>query len=296
MKTEDIKLFQQIAETGSLVQTADLLNLPKSNLSRRLQALERELGVQLFHRDNRRLSLTVKGDEFYRNTRSLVVELDNAVEDLRSQSKDLRGSLRVQLLPLPQLLEIVSIIFDFMSQHPHVQIEIITSSDEKNLSSDQIDVGFRIGHQLDDEDFVAREIRSEGMACFASPNYLSKHGIPASLDELSNHECVQMRFPNGRIYNRWPIGDDFVVNTSGKLIINSIQLLIEAVCRDRGIGYLPERMAQPLIDDGAAVRLFPEIPSAPHHGWLIHRKSSELTPTVRKFVDYLIEKIADSDI
>jgi len=175
--------------------------------------------------------------------------------------------------------------------HPKVSIEILTSAEEKHLTTDQIDVGFRIGPQLENADFVAKPVRTVGLACYASPQYLSDFGVPNTPEELADHECVLMRLPNGAIYNRWVFGGAKEVLIKGSLTVNAIQVAVDAGIHHRGVIYVAETMVEDLVEQGMLVRLFPELDTVPHYGWVIHRKVSELTPCVEQFIDYLVTEL-----
>lgn len=93
MKTEDIALFHRIVETGSILEAANLLNLPKSTVSRRLQSLEESLNLKLFHRQSRAITLTSAGSHFYEKTLVMLADLDRTLSDITDNKAELTGPL-----------------------------------------------------------------------------------------------------------------------------------------------------------------------------------------------------------
>ena len=201
MKTEDISLFHRIVETGSLVEAADILNLPKSTLSRRLNGLEEELNVKLFHRQSRSMTLTASGSHFYDKTTSMMSSLEQTVAELTDGKSEVSGHLRILIFPIPELLQITQGIFKFMDLHPGITVEFIVSAEPQDMIRNNIDLAFMLEDSFNENEMVARHIFSETVYFFASPEYLKKAGSPQTPDEISDHNSILFRYPNGRIFN-----------------------------------------------------------------------------------------------
>ncbi len=178
MKTEDIKLFHQIVDAGSLIRASEIFDLPKSNLSRRIKALEEELQIQLFHRHNRSMQLTEAGEKFYGRTKAIMSELELSIQEITAPTYELSGHLRIQVLPLPGIIDIGRAIFRFMDLYPKVTVEIITSSIETDLIENHIDVALRIGDKLEDSTLIARPFMSASFGYYATENYIKANGMP----------------------------------------------------------------------------------------------------------------------
>ncbi|MCQ1058995.1 LysR family transcriptional regulator [Photobacterium sp. ZSDE20] len=203
MKTEDIKLFHKVVEFGSLTETAKWLDLPKSNISRRIKQLETDLNTKLFHRHSRHITLTAAGNKFYRSSLPIMEQLDSTISQLQSPDRELSGKLKIMISPI--MMNIGKMVFDFMKLHPNVEVEIISSPYEQDLVKNDIDVAFRLAAEVTEENLVGREIGREVYGLFASPHYLSKHGEPKTLDMLSHHPLITYRFSNGQVYNKLPL-------------------------------------------------------------------------------------------
>ncbi|MGF1730048.1 LysR family transcriptional regulator [Photobacterium kasasachensis] len=288
MKTEDIKLFHQIVDAGSLIRAAEIFDLPKSNLSRRVKALEEELQVQLFHRHNRSMQLTEAGETFYERTKALISDFELCIQEVTAPTYELSGHLRVQVLPLPGVIDIGRAIFKFMDLYPKVTVEIITSSIETDLIENHIDVALRIGDKLEDSTLIARPFMSASFGYYATEKYIEANGMPQTPEDMANHNMIRFRYPNGHLYNKMPLGQDKVIEGAGNLIMNSAPLMMEACLQHRGIIFIPETLADFYIERGMLVRLFEDIEPSMSYGWLVYPSRKYLSVTVRTFIDYMM--------
>lgn len=290
MKTEDIKLFHQIVDAGSLIRAAEIFDLPKSNLSRRVKTLEEELSVQLFHRHNRSMQLTEAGKKFYDRTKSILIELEQSIQEITAPVYEVSGHLRVQLLPLPGLMEVGRTIFRFMDMYPKVSVEVISSSEESNLIENHIDVALRIGQKLEDSSLIARPFKSASFGYYATPEYIARHGHPTSPQELPSHNFILFRYPNGNLVNRMPIGNGKEIEVGGDLIMNSIPLIVEACLQGRGIILIPEQLADYYVERGMLVRLLEDVEPWMSYGWLVYPSRKHQSLAVRTFIDFLLSE------
>ncbi len=260
MKTEDIALFHRIVETGSILEAANLLNLPKSTVSRRLISLEESLNIKLFHRLSRSISLTSAGSQFYQKTLTMLADLEQTLAEITDTKAELTAHLRILIFPVPQIMNVISKIFAFMDENPKVSIEIITSTEPLDMVRNNIDIAFMINETFTEFDMVAKPILSEAMCFFASPEYLAKAGTPLKLADIEQHNSILFRFPNGKTFSEVPLANDVLQAVKGNLCTNSIHLAYEATRLGRGIGYLPEGLCVEDVQQGKLVRLFDDLP------------------------------------
>jgi len=296
MKTEDISLFHRIVETGSLVEAADLLNMPKSTLSRRLQLLENELNVKLFHRQSRNMTLTASGSHFYEKTLVILMELDRTVTELTDHQAEISGQLRILIYPTPQMMRLANHIFAFMDQHPRLSVEIIISSDTQDMIRNNIDISFMLEDAFNENELVAREVLTEALYFVASPEYLDKAGVPAVATDLEFHNTIIFRYPNGKIFNEVPFGKDKLLKVKGNLCLNNIKLCLEAVLMGRGIAYLPMDLCREYVDSGELTVLFEGV--EPYEGkcYLVYPLRRYVSMASQRFIDYILDILTDAEL
>lgn len=289
MKTEDIKMFHHIVENGSLVRASELLDLPKSNLSRRLKALEQELGLDLFHRQHKTIVVTDNGRHFYESSKTFLENFESEIQTMSHDNVDLSGHIRVQILALPDSEHLATIISDFMRLHPKVTVEIINSSTEFELIENNVDIGFRIGYQLENTDLVARKLVSVGLALFATPEYLQQHGTPQCVQDLADHEFILFRKFNGKVDNKICIGEQRII-ISGRLTINDMRLMKTACLDHQGIVFIAEHAMQQEVSSGKLVTLLPNEVNQKGHGWLLYPRRKTLSPQSKALINYILEQ------
>ncbi|MCE0555575.1 LysR family transcriptional regulator [Motilimonas sp. E26] len=291
MKTEDIALFHRIVETGSLVEAADILNLPKSTLSRRLQALEDELNVKLFHRQSRAMSLTASGSHFYSKTTPLLAALEQTRTELTGHKSDVSGHLRILIVPVPEQLWITRVIFDFMDQNPELSVELIVSAEPQNMIRNNIDLAFLLEDTFNETEMVARHICDEKIHFYASPDYIKNSPVPISLEELPNHNSILFRYPNGRVFNNFPIGEDKVLTLKGNLCVNNLEAILEATLTGRGISMMPRPYVQEFIDNGQLIMLFEEIGPFEGKCYLVYPSRRFISLASQRFIDFMMNTL-----
>ncbi|MCG9721761.1 LysR family transcriptional regulator [Shewanella sp. Isolate7] len=293
MKTEDIALFHRIVETGSLVEAADILNVPKSTLSRRLQALEDELNVKLFHRQSRAMTLTASGSHFYNKTTPLLATLEQTFSELSGGEAAVSGHLRILIFPIPEILYITHAIFAFMDLNPALTVEIIVSSEPKDMIRNNIDLAFMLEDAFNENEMVARHLITETVHFFASPEYLKRAGHPTKPEELSEHNAILFRYPNGRIFNEVPFGKDRILSVSGNLCVNSLDTCLEATLMGRGISMMPLPIAQEYVEQGKLVMLFEDI--EPYEGkcFLVYPSRRFISLASQRFIDHMMRALEE---
>ncbi|MEI6894977.1 MAG: LysR family transcriptional regulator [Colwellia sp.] len=296
MKTEDISLFHRIVETGSLVGASDLLNLPKSTVSRRLRALEDELKVKLFHRQSRSIMLTASGSHFYTKTLSILGELEQTLVELTDTEGEIDGHLRILLFSAPDLLDIANEIFKFMDRNPELTVELIVSTEPKDMIRNNIDLAFMLEDSFNENEMVAREILSKELHFVASPDYLAKAGIPLLPEDLKKHNFILFRYPNGRIFNKLPLGNDMMVTVQGNLCFNSFQLCLEASLTGRGIAFLSTEVVRKHVEQGELVVLFEDVEPYIGKCYLVYPSRRFISLASQRFIDHMLKAVEHKNI
>ncbi|MBR9728781.1 LysR family transcriptional regulator [Shewanella intestini] len=291
MKTEDITLFHRIVETGSLVEAADMLNLPKSTLSRRLQQLEDELKVKLFHRQSRSMTLTASGSHFYDKSLQIMTSLQQAVAELTDKQTDIDGHLRILIFPIPELIYITEAILSFMDINPSITVEVIVSAEPQDMIRNNIDLAFMLEDSFNENDMVARHIIDEPVIFLASPAYLAKAGRPIKAGELSEHNLILFRYPNGKIFNEVPFGINETLKVTGNFCVNNLEVCLAATLSGRGISMMPLTYCQQYIERGQVVRLFEDVPPYVGKCFLVYPSRRYISLASQRFIDYVMKSI-----
>jgi DNA-binding transcriptional LysR family regulator len=264
----DLALFVEVANTQNFGRAATSLGMPTSTLSRRIGALERDLGFQLIHRSSRVFTLTDAGKACYEQSKTLVAEAKRIHEEVSSIASQASGHIRVGVpFDLAQTI-FLSLFAQYMLETPGISIEVLSISGHPNLLAENLDLAIWVGHQLrlPDSSFWSRQVGTFARRLFASERYLSKHKKIEEPQQLSEHWCV--RLMHGEPLSDWELRsnrDRKTVRVSGPATANSVGMLAKLSKEGMGIALLPDFLAHhPGFGDGLT-RVLDDWEATPAH-------------------------------
>lgn len=273
--SERLTEFAAVASAQSISSAARALGIQRASLSRRISALEAELGVRLLHRSTSRLVLTPAGEELSRRAGRLVAEMEEAWSAVRRMDDVPRGVLRVSTVgdALDELL--ISFVQDF----PEVRIELVDTWRPVGLIAEGVDVAVRHGTVKDNNLIVRRVNAVVERIVVASPDYLQRHGTPTSPDDLVAHQCI------GGSQTTWPLRAGGRVPVGGRLNATSSRLLQKAVVAAVGLAFLPVPLIRDALNSGALVPVMPEVIGDSLGVSIVFADRKYIDPKVRVFID-----------
>jgi DNA-binding transcriptional LysR family regulator len=252
-----MQVFVEIAERASLTDAADGLGMSRAMVSRYLESLEQWLGVRLFHRTTRRVSLTDAGAEALERCRQ-VLDMTRDVQAVAGvRQAEPRGRLRITASASFAQAHLAKAMVDFLALHPHTEIELLAMERAVNLVEERIDLAVRIGNRLDDG-LVARPLGVCRSVICATPTYLARHGTPATPEALREHRCITHAFVGRSEYHLRRGGQSIRVPVRGVLQSNETAVTLQAALEHAGIALLPTYFVHEHLADGRLVRLLPE--------------------------------------
>lgn len=292
MDVNSLLLFLQVVEAGSLAEAARKSGVPKSTLSRKLRALEDELGVRLLQRTSRKLGLTEPGRRLADHARDVSATLDRARRDVRARGDEPRGRVRVTASVSLGERFLSPILTDFLERYPRVQLEVVLSPARADLIAEEIDVAIRIGDPDPTSSMIARRITSAALYLCASPRYLAEHGTPETVEELATHPAIVYRAdrePAGWLLEG-PGEARARVTPPTRMVVNSHPTGRAAVLAGLGIGALPAPWCADDLDAGRLVRVLPEH-RTPLKWVYAAFPSRDLPAAVRAFIDFVAPRL-----
>ncbi|HEY2757213.1 MAG TPA: LysR family transcriptional regulator [Pseudolabrys sp.] len=287
-----IGVLAAVVEARSFVGAARGLNLTQSGISRAVARLEQRVGVRLFERNARAVTLTDDGRRFYEKVAPLLSELDQAVTDVGRASTAVRGALRVSINPLVARFMLAPRLTGFLAAHPELSLDLTVRDDAGGLVAEGFDAAVRFGEPALQGQIVRRLLETRVVTC-ASPAYLTRHGRPRRPQDLEQHECIQFPDPaTGRPFS-WEFhrkGRIVKVQTSGRLTINDGDMMVMACEQGHGIVQSLE-FAAPGLHDGRLIDLFPEW-NGERFPLYVHFPSRRQQPAkVRAFVEFVADAV-----
>ncbi len=284
-----LRLFVQIARTGSISRGAREMKLSQPTASRIVALLEEQLGVTLFSRSTRALTLTEAGASYLARVQPILISLQEADNAIRG-GDDLRGTLRVAATSIMASPAIVPRLGSFIARHPHLQVELIIDDRRQDLIQEGIDVAIRFG-KLPDSSAIARLIGRWPLVVVAAPAYLDIHGTPETPEALAGHAFVIAGPVAGKelVFHR---GDaQVVVLPKGQVAINGADVAVSAVRAGLGIAVASLPSFAQDLDTGDLVRLLADWSLGDIEAHALFASGQGANPAARAFVDHLVEEL-----
>ncbi len=282
----DIAIFVEVAKRQSIARTAESFDVPATTLSRRLQALESRLGVQLLARSTRHIALTEAGRLYFDRCRLLVEQALDAHDVLREQGVKPVGTLKV-LLPDPlEALQLSAAVQSFAQQWPELDCCYDYHGGQHWQTHREFDIALRWGRQAD-SDLLGRCLAVVPFRLYASRNYLARHGTPTQPRELLAHQCIGSSVCDELALWTLARGNDNVaIGTGTRLRSNDLEIARRFALAGAGIAALP---AMELTETG----LVPVLPSWSMGPIRLYALYASRTPPARAraFVDFLSARL-----
>jgi DNA-binding transcriptional LysR family regulator len=290
----DLEIFVALADSGSLTGAARICGLTRATIARRLEALEERLGVQLVNRTTRELALTEAGSVFLEGCRDTLTRLRQAEAAVHQLGGKPRGQLRIAC-PIIRIAQIVApLVTSYSRAYPEVDVQVHLSSEPINPLADGFDIAVQIGLERHAA-LIARCLLREPYLLVASPEYLTRRGIPRSVEELRNHDCIVSVRANG-VYEPWPLraGGELVI-PKPRLAANAAGLVRIGALDAMGIALIARSLIFADLAAGTLVPLLEAEVGSVVPVSLVYTEGSKLSPKIRSFVDFAaqwVERLA----
>lgn len=261
---DEIRTFVGVVDAGSLSKVAALRSSAVSSVSRKIDAIERELGVKLLHRTSRVVLLTDAGEQFLPRARAILAELDDARHAISASSADPQGLLTITAPSSFGRRHVSPAVMSFLKKYPMIDIDLHLSDDMLDLRTQRVDVAIRLGI-LPDSDLVATQLAPVHRIACASPAYLAQRGVPHSPLQLLEHDCVTLAsrpIPVG--WWCFPgVNGGAALPVSGSLRSDDTETHVQAAVAGMGIAHLASWLASDAIVAGQLTPLFSQAAQQP---------------------------------
>jgi DNA-binding transcriptional LysR family regulator len=282
-----IEAFVRVAETHSFSEGARKLGKSKSLISRQVAALETELGVRLFQRTTRSITLTEAGRGFFERATRILSDVEDATLSVSRLQASPRGCLRINAPMSFSFLHLAPALPDFLARYPEIEVDLVMNDRKVDLIDEGFDMAVRIG-RLTDSSLIARRLSPIRIAVCASPAYLEQYGEPQTPEDLVHHRCLIMPSIEWRFVH--PDGSLWQVPVTGPLRANNGDALKAAVLKDLGLCMLPTFIAGNDIQAGKLVCVLNDFMPQDVALYAVYPHSRLLSPKVRAFIDFLSER------
>lgn len=288
----NIQAFVRVAEFQSFTGASNALGLSASAVSKAVGRLEADLGVKLFHRTTRSISLTPDGMQFYEGCKQLLIDLELLESEVQGNHQLVpRGQLRVSVPEAFGRVCLVPMLGAFLRAFPDLTLEVSIDDHAIDLAAQGVDVAIRTGSLSDSANLIASRLTTYPMVVCAAPEYLAQQGQPQHPDEIQQHACLNFRNrATGRFYP-WM----FAINGSceqyaatGALVVDNSDAIVQSTISSLGLSQMPAFLAAKALADGDLVEILrlyrpPEIPV-----WICYLDRRFVALRIRAFVDFML--------
>src|ERR1700686_4805596 len=248
-----LEVFSKVATSGSLSSAARAMGLSQTMVTKHIAALEARLGVKLFHRTTRRLSITEVGRNYLETSERILSDIEAADAVVAADRFEPRGLLRLNVPVAFGTRQIAPLLFEFARRHPLVPVELGLNDRLVDLADEGWDLGIPIG-SLSDSSLIARRIAPCRTVVCAAPSYLAAHGEPRTVASLADHNCLGYTLSRHTGADQWTFGADreVTIAVAGNLRANNGDALRAAAIAGQGLIYQPTFI---VVDELRAGRL-----------------------------------------
>jgi DNA-binding transcriptional LysR family regulator len=282
--------FVVAARCTSFTEAAELLGVSKSAVGKSIARLESRLGVKLFHRTTRQVTLTADGDAYLEVCATALEQIAEAESSLGSRLGEPAGRLRVDMPAAFGRKIVTPVLLEIAKNHSALLLTLSYSDDVVNLLDEHIDLAVRFGAVENSGELVARKLTSHRWIICAAPEYLKSHGTPERPSDIAEHRCI-IGHRRGQPLS-WRLADDGMpirFTPPSTYQFSDGEAMIDAAVAGMGLCQMPDALFKPLIRKGKLVQVLDAYTSIEIDVHAVWPKSVALRPKVRYVIDKLVE-------
>jgi DNA-binding transcriptional LysR family regulator len=291
--------FATVAERGGFTAAAAALEVTPSAVSQTVRQLEERLGVRLLHRSTRSVSLTEAGDQFLARVAPAVAELTRAAAELDGFRNGVSGVLRLNMANIVYAVWLRPLLPGFLARHPGIKVELGFDEGFVDIVASGFDAGVRLGESVQIDMVAVPLTRRERLCMVAAPDYAARRGLPRTLEELQQHDCIRYRFRKNNAIYRWELMRDeslVEVEVDGPLIVTNSTSMADAARDGIGIAHVFHRQVEADLAAGRLVPVLPACWSVQPGFYLYYPTRRHLPAKLRAFIDYCGERLGRAGV
>jgi DNA-binding transcriptional LysR family regulator len=291
----DLQALVRVVDRGGFAAAAKDLGLTPSAVSKLITRLEDRLGVRLLHRTTRRLALTPEGETYHLRARDILAAIEDVEAEVSRAGQRPRGRLRVNCVPAFALHQLVRHLPAFIERYPEIELELTITDRVIDLLAENADVAIRTG-LIEDPSLVARKIGEIRRELFASPDYLARHGMPCSPEQLRSHNCIVLKI--SPYSQRWAFhsrGEVKFIDVGSRILVDNGETALRLAVANGGIVRLADLIVVDAVREGKLRPVLKDslvAESVPLSA--VYPQGRHRMPKVRVFLDFLVERYSHS--
>lgn len=286
--------FRCVAQTKSFTAAAAQLEVSPQAVSQAVKALEARLGVRLFHRTTRSVSLNEAGDRLWAKVSPALADLFEATESVQEFRDKPMGLLRLAVSRPAFSALLQPALAGFHAAYPDIKLELSFDDGFVDIVAKGLDAGVRIGDSVAQDMFSVKVSESEPIAILGSPDYLKRRGVPKKVTDLGNHDCIRFRFPSTGVVFRWELLDEgrpIEMEVNGPITVNDTASMLACAVEGLGLAYVLERTARDMLGSGALQKVLPMASPVLQGLHLYYPSRRQVPPKLRCFLDFMMARL-----
>jgi LysR family transcriptional regulator for bpeEF and oprC len=295
-----LAIFVRVAERLSFVRAAADLGITQSGVSNAISRLEDQIGTLLLARTTRKVSLTEHGAAFFERCRQALAEIEEAELVLKNAQLKPSGNLRIDVPVSFGRIKVVPLLGAFQARYPDIALRLTFNDRYVDHIEESVDVSVRFG-VLADSSLIARRLGGAQLSVVGAPRYFAKYGTPKRPEDLAGHNCLAFTFRETRLAREWSFaqsgaqsgakaGGETVLTPKGNMSLSDGASVCDAARAGYGLAQLQDFFIDALIARGQLVSVLDRFKPAAQPIWLVYPQARHLSPKVRVFVDFMVEK------
>jgi DNA-binding transcriptional LysR family regulator len=291
--SSDMAVFVRVANAGSMSAAGRALGMSPAMVSKRIARLEARLGVRLLHRTTRRLHLTEEGAAFHERSARILADIEESEAAVSGMRGAPRGTLRFTAGATFARLHLGPLFPEFLARYPEVKLEANFTDQVVDIVDQGLDLAIRIA-ELRDSSLVARKLAPNRSVVCAAPGYLKKFGAPRHPRDLADHRCIILAQTAGPkpVWNFQGKEGPISVHVDGPIICNHGEVVRDAAIAGLGLAIKSTWDIGAELRAGRLKTVLDEYMLPAAHIYAVYPHSRHLSPKVRCFVDFLVERFS----
>jgi DNA-binding transcriptional LysR family regulator len=291
MDWDKLKIFHAVTQAGSFTKAADILNLSQSAISRQIQSLEHELKTTLFERHARGLSLTDNGETLFKTANEVISKIKDVESSLIDKKDKPSGKIVVTTVVGFGGIWLTPRIQEFMEKNPDIEVELIVTDQELDLSTREADVAIWM-RQPKQLNYIQKKIIDINYHIYGSSKYLEKYGVPRAVKDLDKHKLITYGrgTPSPLSQKEWilKVGTKEKTKRKSVMKVNNIYSLLLAVDSGVGLAALPDYM---VYGRPGLVKVLSDLNGPKYEAYFVYPQSLKNVARVQAFRDFIFNKV-----
>lgn len=278
-----IKYFIALSNLGSFTRVADEFQVTKSLISKEISKLESKLGAKLLQRSTRNILLTEIGHGYLKHAREIILKYDDADSFVQDAQGHPKGQLKINASFTIGYTVLQDAFAAFMSSYPDISLEVHFSDESIDLIAQGFDVGIRGASQNFESNYIGTVLKKYPYHVCVSADYFDHHPKIIHPNDLKDHNCFVYSYFRNK--NVWPLLDGIAVK--GSLKMNNSLMLINAVKKGLGVGFVPEFSCQQALQNGEVISILNEFIQAEVAVYALYPAREFVPPKIKLFISFL---------